>query len=281
MATIKVGFLISYDYEFIKISLPRVYSEVEEIYFAVDVNGLTWSGEPIVIADEFWDWVNEFDIEKKIRIYRDHFYVDGLTPMECDTRERNLLGKQMGEADWYVQIDSDEYFDDFPAFAQKLREFKPSGPVTIGCKIITLFKHVAKGYLFVAGSREVLDFATNNPIYDIARNNTSGNEQIEWEDLVLHQSWARTPEEIYLKLHNWSHKDDFNVESFFKLWNAIDEHNFHVVQNFHPLAPGIWPSLKYVEGGLDGLLNFEVEEPEVSVKRKPLLSRLWKEIKGR
>jgi hypothetical protein len=33
--------------------------------------------------------------------------------MECDTRERNMLAKYMGEGGWHVQIDADEYFADF------------------------------------------------------------------------------------------------------------------------------------------------------------------------
>lgn len=286
MAVIKVGFLISYDYEFIKTSLPRVYNEVEEIYFAVDANGLTWSGESIQIEEAFWDWVEEFDTAKKIRIYKDSFYVDGLTPMECDTRERNLLGKRMGEADWYIQIDSDEYFVDFASFAHKLKAFKSAVPVTVACRVLTLFKRVANGYLIIGGSEELLAFATNNPVYDVARNNTSGNEQVNWDDLVLHQSWARTPEEIYLKLHNWSHKDDFNVDSFFKLWTAIDEDNYHVIKSFHPLWSNVWPCLKFVVGSVQQILNSEdiqtINKPEIQdVKRKPLLSRLWKEIKSK
>ncbi len=286
MAIIKVGFLISYDYEFIKTSLPRVYDYVDEIYFAVDADGLTWSGEPFRIEEEFWNWIAEIDKAKKINIYRDHFYVPGLTPIECDTRERNLLGEQMGEADWYIQVDSDEYFIDFPSFIHRLEQFKPVGPVTIACRVLTLFKKVSNGYLFIAESVETLDFATNNPVYDVARNNTSGNEQICWEDMVLHQSWARTSEEIYFKLQNWGHKDDFNVDSFFKIWAAIDEHNHHIIKNFHPLWPGIWPRLKFVKGNVQQILNLDIvkaiTEPEVkAVKKKPLLSRLWKEIKSK
>lgn len=286
MAVIKVGFLISYDYEFIKTSLPRVYDEVDEIYFAVDVNSLTWSGEVFHIADSFWTWVEEFDKANKITIYRDSFYVEGLSPIECDTRERNLLGKEMGVADWYIQIDSDEYFVDFAVFVNKLKAFKLQGPVTIGCRVLTLFKQIAIGYLFIADSTERLDFATNNPVYDVSRNNTSQNEQLEWDDLVLHQSWARAPEDIYFKLHNWGHRDDFNLNSFFNLWSAMDEYNHHVVKDFHPLGSGIWPRLKFVEGSIEQILESgavkTIAEPEVIVlKKKPLLSRLWKELRSR
>lgn len=286
MSIIKVGYLISYDYEYVKISLPRVYEYVDEIYFAVDIDRKTWAGKPLEIEDQFWAWIKEFDRAGKIIIYEDHFYVAGLSPMECDTRERNLLGQYMGEADWYIQIDSDEYFIDFSTFASKLREYKPGKPTTIACKVLTLFKEVSNGFLFIYDSVETLNFATNNPIYDIARINQSGNLLVLWNDLVLHQSWARKPDEIYRKLHNWSHKDDFNLNSFYNIWNAIDENNYHVLSNFHPLDPGLWPKLVYVDGSIPEILSSASFEEfggrkDKKTRKKSWLSRTWRMIKSK
>lgn len=283
MAIIKVGFLVSYDYEFIKESLPRVYDHVSEIYFAVDENGKTWSGESLHIKDEFWDWVNRFDRQKKIQIYRDSFYLPGLTPIECDTRERMLLNKRMGQADWYVQIDADEYFLDFRSFAEKLSHLNTDKPTSVYCSMITLFKQLNSGFLLIKDSLETLSFATNHPEYDLSRNN-SANLHIHWPDLVLHQSWARPSEDIWFKLNNWGHKHDFNVSSFYKLWNAIDEHNFYCLSNFHPLYPPTWPGLVFMIGGIKEILESEklngVAMTRGDVKRKSLLSRIWKEIKA-
>jgi hypothetical protein len=282
---IKVGYLISYDYEFVKTSLPRVYDSVAEIYFAVDKDRKTWSGQDFEIKEPFWDWVREFDTLNKITIYEDSFYVPGLSPMECDTRERNLLSKRMGEADWYVQIDSDEYFLDFKAFAERLLNFNPADPTSVYCHVATLFKKVESGYFLIRDSIETLSFATNNPVYDLARNNESGNKHVVWDDLVLHQSWAREPEEIRLKLSNWSHKNDFNTKSFYKLWDAIDEHNYYGVSNFHPLYPPTWPGLIFFSGSIQKILE-SASAAELRggghkpVKKKPLLSRLWKEIRA-
>lgn len=285
MNTIKAGYLISYDYNFVKISLPRIYDEVDEIVFAVDIDRKTWSGQDFKIDNHFWEWVKEFDTAKKIRIFEDHFYIPELTPMECDTRERNMLGKEMGVADWYVQIDSDEYFVDFKGFADKLRGLKPSAPTTVLCRVATLFKEVAAGYLVIGKSIETLSFATNNPVYNLARNNVTGNKHIFWDDLILHQSWARTPQEIYWKLNNWSHKNDFNTHSFYNLWNAVDEFNYYGLKDFHPLDPKVWPQLNLIEGSLTEILSSSeirlLDQSEgISVKRKPLLSRLWREIKS-
>lgn len=282
MSTIKVGYLVSYDYEFLKNSLPCVYNYADEIFLAVDQERKTWSGESFLIQPDFWEWIEKFDSMKKITIYEDRFYVPTLSPMECDTRERNMLAKRMGDCDWYVQIDSDEYFIDFSSFAEKLRRYSTKDFTTVACRVATLFKRLSNGYLVITESTETLNFATNNPIYNAARNNTTGNRYIYWNDLVLHQSWARTPEDIYMKLNNWSHKDDFNVQSFFKLWSAVDESNFYALRDFHPLTPTLWPKLKYIEGNLSDILTKENKFKDSdlnSIKKKSMFSRIWREIK--
>ncbi|CAM4262637.1 hypothetical protein SAMN06265348_108196 [Pedobacter westerhofensis] len=285
MSTIKAGYLISYDYEYVKISLLRIYDFVDEIFLAIDVDRKTWSGKDFLIRESFWEWIKLVDNANKIKIYEDRFYIPGLSPMQCDTRERNMLAQRMGDCDWYLQIDSDEYFIDFEVFASKLRRLHPTVPTTIVCPVATIFKKVVSGYLLIAESSETLCFATNLPVYDNAKHN-SGNNYISWDDLVLHQSWAREPEEIYWKLHNWSHKNDFNINSYYNLWNAVDEFNFFSLQDFHPLGSGAWPKLKMIKAkNIVELLNSEEvrminRSEKDKIKRKPLTSRLWKEIRS-
>jgi len=288
MLKIKVGFLVSYDYEFLKISLPLVYPNADEIFLAVDKDGKTWSGNDLIIDEKFWSWIKEIDKSNKITIYKDQFYAPDLSPMECDTRERNMLGKAMGDGGWHVQIDSDEYFVDFGAFAKELRGYDIKEPVTIQCSVATLFKELSSGYLMIGDSVEKLSFATNNPKYDLARTNISGNTILNWNDLVVHQSWARTESEIQQKLNNWSHKLDFNTHSLFNLWWAVDEHNYPSLRNFHPLEPAIWPRLVFINGNIEdtitALKSTDGQVPEErprKKKRKNVFSRIWKAIKSK
>ena len=44
MKKIHVGFLLSYDYEKLKLSLPPVYKYSDAIFIAMDINNKTWSG---------------------------------------------------------------------------------------------------------------------------------------------------------------------------------------------------------------------------------------------
>lgn len=51
---IKVGFLASYDYEYLKDSIPPIYKESDKIYITLDKNRKTWSGNSFEIKNDFF-----------------------------------------------------------------------------------------------------------------------------------------------------------------------------------------------------------------------------------
>ena len=57
MKKIHVGFLLSYDYELLKYSLPPVYQFADRIYLAKDKNNKTWSGNSYHIDPLFFIWL--------------------------------------------------------------------------------------------------------------------------------------------------------------------------------------------------------------------------------
>src|SRR5688500_11089456 len=117
MSIIKVGFCVSYDWEFLKKSVPRVYESADSICFSLDKRRVSWSGKKFDFDDEaFYSWVKEIDKDKKIIIYEDDFYNAHLTSLQNDSLQRTLMSKRMGEGGWHVQVDSDEYFFDFKRF---------------------------------------------------------------------------------------------------------------------------------------------------------------------
>ena len=118
--TVAVGFLVAYDYEMLKISLPLVYGSADKIFLGIDENRVSFTGKKFDFDETFKDWVAHFDRHSKIEWVEEEFYLPSLTPMENETRERNLLFANAPSATWYIQIDADEYFLDFPAFITDL-----------------------------------------------------------------------------------------------------------------------------------------------------------------
>ena len=244
---IKVGFLVSYDYAYMKYALPPVYEQADKIVIAVDIDRQTWKGEKFDIPASFFEWIKAYDKDNKIEIYEDSFFVPELTAFECDTRERNMLAKKMGDGGWHIQVDSDEYLLDFESLIRYLKTSSTNKPVTIYAEWITIFKQDSTG-MFLIDSKERFPLATNNPAYIGARcTDRKINTPVYTKFKVLHQSWGRSEAEMEQKLKNWGHTSDFEIESYFSLWKAIDKHTYKYLQNFHPLTPSAWKELEYFE----------------------------------
>ena len=123
-AKIKVGMLISYDFAYLFDALPLLYPHADQIVLALDVSRRTWTGGSFELPDDFYDRVAAVDPGRKIVFLEQEFYRPELSPIQNETRERNILSRFMGDRCWKVQVDVDEYFVDFAqvtAFLQRHR----------------------------------------------------------------------------------------------------------------------------------------------------------------
>lgn len=247
---IKVGYLVSYDFELLFNSLPTVYEESDSIYLAIDKERRTWAGNNFIIPDTFFERIKSFDTENKIIFFIDDFYISTLSPMENEVRERNMLLKKMGKG-WLIQLDSDEYAYNFKELAKNLNKkkylikFNRLLPVTLSGYWIILFKKTKDGY-FQISNKHKFNFITNYPKYTGARKNNNFIN-INIGSLVLHQAYAREEEEIYQKINNWGHKNDFDTDKFFFFWKTITDKNYKSFRNFHPEIPSLWSNLDFVK----------------------------------
>ena len=238
--------MVSYDYEFLKTSIPLVYHSADEIYLAIDINNNTWSGNKFQIHDSFFDWINKIDKNQKIKIYKDDFYDITLSSKENDTRERNMLAKRMGLDGWHIQIDADEYHFDFKSTVKFIKRYNRSEKgLKFSIKGVPIIKKLSNG-MILSKSLENFVFATNKPEYINMRDSFANININIRNSFFIHDTWGRNYEEMKIKLNNWSHKDEFNVKSFLNLWNAIDKYNYKSIGNFHPFNHS-WKGLEYVD----------------------------------
>lgn len=251
MKKIQVGFLMSYDYEKLKNSIPPVYSGADEIFIALDKDLRTWSGEKFQVNSSFYDWLEKIDVDEKIIIYRDDFFDPELSPIENDNRERHMLSLKMGIGNWLVQVDSDEYFLDFNKFILDLKKYDrflenpKENNIQIAAFLLNLYKNVGDGILYVdKPTRGVM--ATNYPNYRVARN--TRRRIIYTQNLLLHESLSRSEEEIITKFKNWGHKDEIDFEGFMQKWRTVNKSNYKEFSNFFYIEPEKWKSLDYVKG---------------------------------
>jgi|GEM_PF-215579 len=254
---IKVGFLVSYDWKLLRNALLAIYKAADVIWLAIDTQRLSWSGNTYIFnTEEFNAFLYEVDVEKKIFVYEDNFYIPGLSPMECEVRERNMLSTKMGEGGWHIQLDADEYFIDFEGFVAYLRKLNPNPlptqkALTVRGHWLSLVKRLPDGYLYVKDTIETVhtfSLATNVPVYVYGRNTAHFNYICPF--FVIHDTWARSAEELQFKLDNWGHStlELANPEvrrSYLELWKALDKYNYQFVKNFYFGNAGGWPALAF------------------------------------
>ena len=160
---IKVGILISYDYEYVYKCIEQIYQNATIIVLAIDKKRRTWKGDNYDLCDDFFVKIKEMDSEGKISIYEDDFYDPNLNVIQCDTSERNRLAQFMGVGGWHIQIDSDEYFIDFPRFVTYLRSIEYRGidrKLVIYARWLTLFKKSMTGYFYIENSEHFVGGGT-------------------------------------------------------------------------------------------------------------------------
>jgi hypothetical protein len=260
---IQVGFLVSYDYELLKNAIPLVYTTADTVFLAIDKNRKTWKGNNIVIDESFFDWIKDFDEDKKIVIYEDDFYVPDHTTMQCEVRERKMLAEKMGKGNWIIQLDADEYFIDFPEFVKFLRSKKhllknpEKTPVEVSPFLVNIYKKVKDGVLVVDNATKIRA-ATNFPDYKVGRK--TKNRTLYHNSLILHECLSRTREELETKLDNWGHDVDINKKEFLEKWESVNENNFKTMQDFFYLEPSSWKTLKYLKGNTVAELSRSMKE---------------------
>lgn len=269
---IKVGFCVSYDWELLRYSIPPVYKEADTIVLGIDKNRLTWSGLPYKFDEEaFRSLISEIDVDNKVIVYEDNFSRSNFDARENCNLQRTLISEKMGIGGWHIQVDSDEYFLDFTSFVRYLLMISPSPsgdekPLNVLVNLIPIYKKLDQGYLVVDFGQEIPEnapFATNSPDYQRARNNGHFNKLSE--SFAVHETWARSEEQLTFKLDNWGHsseelKNKKVRRKYIEQWLEINEDNYQSYQNVHPATPESWPSLKYVkaQNRVEFLKNIEV-----------------------
>lgn len=276
MKKIHIGFLMSYDYEKLKYSIPPVYKEADAIFIALDKEQRTWKGNTFDVDDHFFTWLKNFDVDNKITIYKDDFFIPELDAIQNDTRERMMLSEKMGVGNWLVQVDADEIFLDFKNFVNTLRKYDhfldapERKPIQIAGFLINIYKYLDNGILYVNEPTKVM-LATNYPNYKRARN--SKERIIYTNNVLLHECLSRTEEELKFKLKNWGHSHQLNDE-FFPKWKKANETNYKELKDLFYMDPKIWKGLGYLPSrNLDDMKNLVKSQDDLSLSQWFLLKK--------
>jgi hypothetical protein len=288
--TIKVGFCIAYDWYLLRYALPLVYERADQICLSLDKDRISWTGKKFKLDESaFQLFVREVDHYKKIQIQEEDFHLPALTAGQNEVRQRNRMAEYLGKGGWHIQLDCDEYFSNFSEFVSYLENLpeRDRHRTSICCPLLTLFRKTENGYLYVLPASvdnvEYIQIATQEPHYEFGRRNGDFNIQTNFG--IIHQSWARSDEEIKLKLSSWGHRQDFDGEKYFEMWKSVDQNNYATLQNFHPIQPNVWQALSFASAkDISGFIqnydwrSFPSSTAQLRQKNSRILAKFWKII---
>ena len=256
---IKVGFCVAYDWRMLERSLPLVYDTADRICLSLDLKRHSWNGHPFAFDEAaFRQCVSRIDRDGKIDVYEDDFYLPNLSPLENDTRQRQMMADRLRPGGWHVQLDVDEYVYDFQKLVAALRKIDraPDGrgkPRCVFVQWVILYKAITDGWLYIDQPRKArrwVPVASNAgaPQHIFIRRTKGAVVHVPIR--ILHDSWARPPEELLQKLQNWGHARELPVQSIFALWQALDANNYQYLRDFNPFVPANeWPRLGFCAAG--------------------------------
>lgn len=274
MDEIKVGFCVAYDWHLLQYSLPLIYKQADKICLSLDMDRISWSGNRFSWDEKgFREMVNKIDIDRKIKVLEEDYYLPELQPMQNEVRQRNKIAEFLGEGGWHIQLDTDEFFLNFKSFVDYLHRLKPQRKINVVCPWITLYKQDLGGFYYIKSEKfeqvEFIQIATKWPHYEYGRRN--GYFNIHTDFAILHLSWARSEAEIWEKLNNWGHKNDFDIKEYFERWKDLNNSNYFTYKNLHHVKAEAWPGLDFLPAkSLDELLTSSYAEIELPISSNQL-----------
>jgi hypothetical protein len=160
-----------------------------------------------------------------------------------------MLAKKMGKG-LCLQIDVDEYHVNFKGLVHYLKQHEKkltsSKKYQICIPSVDLFKVFDDGVLCISDF-SMFNSGSNHPEFTMGRK-CKNQQKLYVPFYFIHQSWGRTANDLYLKLKNWGHNEDFDVDTYFSFWKSITKQNYKDHKNFHPLNGKSWKKLEYIEG---------------------------------
>ncbi|WP_069387942.1 hypothetical protein [Cellulosimicrobium cellulans] len=262
------AYVLVADPSFLGASLRAYYDHVDRIVLSYDATSTSWTGTPLPV-DECLAVIKELDTDGKCVHAPGDYARPGTAPLDAETHQRQeALDLASQDADWVLQLDTDEVMLRPAAFLASLRRADGAGATALDYPSRWLYARVAPGrYLEAsrrfgqpaasypgplavrAGTRLVHARQVEGPHYrvDLGPWNTDPahphdvivHEVVGQEDAVLHFSWVRRPETMRQKF-GWSgHTAHYSRPGVYERWEHRTRHPRRAVLT-SPLRRGDW-----------------------------------------
>lgn len=269
------AYLLAADPTWLRSSVTAYYDLVDELVVSYDEDGLGWTGAPVQ-TDRCLDMLRALDVSSKMRFVGGHFSRPA-DPLLGDALQRaGAIGACDPAADWVVQLDADELLPDGRALLEAMEMANHNDLTAVEWPLQVLYRRLGPGrYLTVlnddssihydyglaiairrdarlAGVRGVtgprLRMAVRGDRRSLHQQHARSEGELRIDSLepsqaIIHNSWARSPSQLWHKTRSWGHHMPLKGPLYFGLVWYPSPLTWRVLHQVHPFSHGLWPRL--------------------------------------
>jgi hypothetical protein len=270
------AYVLAADPAWIEEGVLSYYDAVEEIVVSYDASHRGWTGAPINV-EECLRRLRAIDRDGKMRFCGgDYVRTDG-QPLKGETHQRQCAIAEAGDADWILQLDTDELLPNPARLIELLRVAEEKGIPAVEWPMRVFFQRLPDGrFLEVCQRKTGGHYEYPGPIairpgtplasarrtggpflravvkgdrqsLQVSRPTEPGEYRVEFceaDEAIVHFSWVRTPAEIRSKIASWGHFDGWRSWRFYHVYWKSAPLLWRWFTDFHPFARGLWPALR-------------------------------------
>ena len=276
LARMRLGaYILPGDTVWLRSSLMQYYDRIDDLVVLVPRSHCGWRGTPIPV-DECLAIVKAVDVRGIARLVEGE-WCDPEDPLRADTAQRlDGVRALRDTVDWILQIDNDEVLMDPAALMAFVEEADRAGEVQVDWPLRTLFRQVAPAtYLEVCSltGETVVEYApvavraghdvveVRRALGPVLRVVVEGDDRsllirrpavpgerrvtgLQESQTILHNSWGRTPAEVWRKTRSWGHYSGLKgIAYYVRVWWPA-RWTWRWMRDFHPFSQGLWPRLR-------------------------------------
>jgi hypothetical protein len=289
------AYVLAADPTWLPQSVGAYYPYIGKLVVSYDVRSRGWTGAPTAVA-ECVGLLEALDVEGKIEWMPGDFSNPSAgSYMERETSQRqSALEVAARDADWILQIDTDEVLPDWSALRGVMDRAEASGVSAVEWPMRMLFRRLSRrrflevatisrtthfeypGPVAVRANAELMDARRANGEYlrPVVEGDTSSLQirrlpaETEHRSVVLtpdqaiwHNSWARSPGITRRKIASWSHYEGLRSWVYYYTKWLPAPITWRALRRVHPfdratlsLEEALWPRLQ-VAGDLPEALT--------------------------
>ena len=255
-------------------TLRQYYPLVSRIVVPVPRDGLSWTGRPLPVEDTL-AVIRENDPRGIVETI-DGAWSNPDRPRDAGTAQRQAAVDALGDSvAWVLQIDNDEYLPRPERLSDAIDAAQSVGAHAVEWPMRVLYRRTRRAVYEVvsedgrptydypgpvlvrAGARltearrsegRVLRLVVTGDDRSLQVTRPAGEnetlmELLQPEDAILHNSWARAPQDVWRKVTSSGHARDYGLVRYYvtRWWPAPAL--WRVQRDLHPFSGGLWPAL--------------------------------------